>query len=585
MSYKLRILSHNKTIEVKENEILADTIQKAGINLSAYCNKRGLCGKCFVEITQGMLPPLKEREKFLLRNKRLEQNCRLACLYKIKGDLSIEIPEESIIQETFILTTGIQTPIELNPAVKKYHFQLKKPAILAPYSLSEIFEFYFKDKNVIIPLDLLKVLQELLEKSKFNVTAVVYNDKEVLNVEQHRTLDKNYGIAVDLGTTTVVVELVDLNSGKSIDALTATNSQMKYGSDVISRISFAVLEPKNLDQLRCSILKTLNQMIEQILDKNHIDCSYVYEIVIAGNTTMNHLLLGVPVKSLARAPFHSAFTQLSAQYSRYLGFKINNFGKVYIVPNIKSFVGGDISAGLIASNLPSRRGNYLFIDLGTNGEIVLKTEDKFVVTSTAAGPAFEGMNISCGTLAFPGAIYKVEGKNRLDFFTIGNKSAIGICGTGLIDLISVFLEQGKIFSNGRIGNKRKKIHITKNIYLTQKDIREVQLAIAAIKTGIKMILKKYQIRKEDLDGIFIAGAFGNYLNIKNAMKIGLLPQIIKEKIIFIGNSSLAGARALLLSQPAREKMDALVKKINYLSLASDPLFQKNFIENLEFKTY
>jgi uncharacterized 2Fe-2S/4Fe-4S cluster protein (DUF4445 family) len=585
MSYRVKILSHDKTVTAKKGEYLADKIQKAGINLSVYCQKRGLCGKCFIKIKEGMLSPLKEREKFLLERKKLSKKYRLACLYQIKNDLDIEIPEGSITQETFVLTTGIKTPVTLAPAVKKYHLQLEKPQLSKPFSITELLNAYFQDKDLIIPLNLLKELQGMVEQSKLKVTIVVYNDEEILNVEPKNTLSKNYGLAVDLGTTTVVVELVNLNTGKSIDTFTAANSQMRYGSDVISRISYAYSDPKNLDKLRDSILKALSQMIEQILRRNHIESSYVYEIVVAGNTTMNHLLLGMPVKSLAVAPFHPVFTRLRGLSMENLGFKINRYGKVYIVPNIKSFVGGDISAGLMASDLANRKGNYLFLDVGTNGEILLKKGNEFVVTSTAAGPAFEGMNISCGTLASPGAIYKVRYKNQFDFSTIGNKPAIGICGTGLIDLIAILLEQKKIFPQGKINDENKEILITKNLYITQRDVREMQLAVAAIKTGIRMILKEYNLKKEELDGIFIAGAFGNYLNIQNSIKIGLLPEINKEKIKFIGNSSLAGAKALLLSLPARTEIDSLVKKIKYLSLATNPLFQKYFIESLEFNKY
>jgi uncharacterized 2Fe-2S/4Fe-4S cluster protein (DUF4445 family) len=324
-------------------------------------------------------------------------------------------------------------------------------------------------------------------------------------------------------------------------------------------------------------------MIGQMLKKNKIDPSFVYEIVIAGNTSMNHFLLGLPVKTLAVSPFHSVFTWLSELSSDDLGFKINKYGKVYITPNIKSFVGGDISAGLFASDFANRNGNYLFIDLGTNGEIVLKTKKRFVATSTAAGPAFEGMNISNGMVALPGAVYRAEYGNRLKLFTIDNKPAAGICGTGLIDLIAIFLDKGKISSKGAIVAKTKRIPIFGKIYITQKDVREIQLATGAIKSGIKMILQEYSLKVEQLDGIFIAGAFGNYLNIKNSMKIGLLPKIDEKKIIFIGNSSLAGARALLLSSQSRKKIESLVKKIQYISLATKPLFQNYFIEALEFK--
>jgi uncharacterized 2Fe-2S/4Fe-4S cluster protein (DUF4445 family) len=298
---------------------------------------------------------------------------------------------------------------------------------------------------------------------------------------------------------------------------------------------------------------------------------------------MNHLLLGLPVKSLALSPYQSVFSSLPELSSVDLEFKINRQGKVYISPNIKSFVGGDISAGLAASDLENREGNLLFIDLGTNGEIVLKTEEGFLASSTAAGPAFEGMNISCGMLALPGAIYRAEFKNQLVFSTIKNKPALGICGTGLIDLIAIFLNEGKITPQGKIKDDRQKIRISDNISITQKDVREMQLAIAAIKCGIKMILLKRQLQFEDIDGIFIAGAFGNYLNIENSMRIGLLPHIDETKVRFIGNSSIAGAKGFLLSMPARKRIESLVKNIQFFSLASDPLFQKHFIEAIEFK--
>jgi uncharacterized 2Fe-2S/4Fe-4S cluster protein (DUF4445 family) len=582
MKYTIKIISHHKTIKASKNELLADKIQEAGINLSVYCNKRGLCGKCFVEIVDGELPSTNEKEDFLIQQKRLSKNYRLACLYKIQGNLTVKIPPESLIQETTILTTGIQQQLFIDPAVKKYHLQLTKPGISVPESIIELFQTSLRKKELVFPINLLKNLPDILEENRYNITAVTHKENEILNVEQGDTTIYNFGIAIDIGTTTLVVELVDLNTGKTIDNSTAINSQVKFGADVVSRISYAFLSQKNMEELRNSILNTLNKMIIQLLKKNHIDPGYVYEIAAAGNTSMNHLLLGMPVKTLAKAPFNSVFTFLPELSAQELGFKINTCGKVYIAPNIKSFVGGDISSGLIASDLENKKGNYLFIDLGTNGEIVLKKGNKFIATSTAAGPAFEGTNISCGMLALPGAIYRAEQKNRLRLSTIGNKPASGICGTGLIDLIAVFLDKGTISLKGRIQAKTKRIHITGNIYITQKDVREIQLAIAAIKTGIRMILEENKVTLEQLDGIFIAGAFGNYLNIKNSMKIGLLPQINQKKVVFIGNSSLAGAKALLLSLQTRKKVESLVKKIQYISLATKPSFQENFIDALDF---
>lgn len=583
MKYSLKIISHDKTIKTAKNDLLADKIQEAGVNLSAYCSKRGLCGKCFVEIIDGKLPPPLEKENFFLKQKKLSKNHRLACLYKIQGDLSVNVPQESLIRETTILTTGIQQQFLIDPPVKKYHLQLAKPGISAPDSIAELFQMHLRERNLSFPLNLLKKLPDILERNRYDITVVTHKDNEILNVEQGDTTTQNFGLAIDIGTTTLVVELVDLNTGETRDTSTAMNSQVKFGADVVSRISYAFHSQKNLEELRDSIIKTLNKMITQLLKRNRIDPDFVYEISAAGNTSMNHLLLGMPVETLAMAPYNSVFTFLPELSSQDLGFKISKYGKVYIAPNIQSFVGGDVSSGLIASDLENKKGNFLFIDLGTNGEIVLKKGNKFIATSTAAGPAFEGTNISCGMLALPGAIYKAEQKDRLRLFTIRNKPGTGICGTGLIDLIAVFLDKGIISSKGTIQAKTKKIHITGSIYITQKDVREAQLAIAAVKTGIRMILEESNMTLEQLNGIFIAGAFGNYLNIKNSMEIGLLPQINQKKVIFIGNSSLAGAKSLLLSLQTRKKIESMVKKIQYISLATKPSFQDYFINALEFK--
>jgi uncharacterized 2Fe-2S/4Fe-4S cluster protein (DUF4445 family) len=326
-------------------------------------------------------------------------------------------------------------------------------------------------------------------------------------------------------------------------------------------------------------------MIGQILAKNLVDSTSVYEITVSGNTTMNHLLLGIPVETLAVAPYHAVFSRLSESSARQAGFDIHPQGMLYVAPNIKSFVGGDIAAGLLASGLPSKRGNFLFVDLGTNGEIVLKAGSQLMTTSTAAGPAFEGMNISCGMPALPGAIYRAEDKGMIKTHVLGKGPAQGVCGTGLIDLVAIFLEKGLISPRGAIQDRQKKIQVKENIVLTQEDVRQMQLACAAIKTGIRMMLKLNHLLETDLDGIYIAGAFGNYLNIKNSMKIGLLPRVDEHKIMFIGNSSLAGAKLLLISAGQRERLGSLVQKIRYVSLAADREFHDYFIKALEFQTW
>jgi uncharacterized 2Fe-2S/4Fe-4S cluster protein (DUF4445 family) len=582
MPVKVKILSHNKTISVKKGALLADIISEAGINLSLYCNRRGLCGKCFVEIVKGDLPACETQESILLERKHLGKNYRLACMHRTTEDMEINIPSASILQQIPVLETGLHLDIKLDPSVKKYALHLEKPDLQHPYSSIERIERALRKRRLKISLEVLKKIPKILDNSTDKLTAVIYKESEIIEVEKGDTTEKNYGLAADIGTSTLVVELADLNTGKSIDTQASNNSQIKFGADIVSRISSAYLDPKNLGKLQQTIVGDLNRMIKQVLSKNKIKSTHVYEIVLAGNAPMNHFLLGIPVNSLALAPFNSAFQALPELSAQQVGIKINLNGKAYVAPNIKSFVGGDISAGLLASDLAAQKGNILFIDLGTNGEIVLKKGKKTVTTSTAAGPAFEGMNISAGMLALPGAIYKAERKKRLTIQTIGKEAAKGICGTGLIDLMAIFLDLGKITPKGVIQDKNKRIQITRNIALTQKDVREIQLAVAAIKSGTQMMLERHDLTKDDLDGIFIAGAFGNYLNIQNAMTLGLLPPIDPKKIFFIGNSSLAGARALLLSGPTKQKTEAFVNKIQYVSLATDPKFQDTFIAALDF---
>ncbi len=582
MAYTIKILNLDKIIRAQDGDLLADRILESGIDLSLYCQKKAMCGKCFVEILGGDLPPLDEAEDFLIKKRRLSQNHRLACRYRVTGNMDIRIPLESLLQKTLILKTGIKLPLAIDPFVKKYYVELNEPELDHPQSLLSQWRKHFRKKSLNIPVHLLRRLPGILKNSGFKVTAVLYDDNEILAVEPGDQTERNFGLAVDLGTTTVVVELIDLNTGETIGTATGNNSQMKYGMDIVSRISFAYQSPDNLQKLQAAILKTLSLMIEQVLQKNQVSQDHIYEVVFAGNTAMNHLLLGIPVDTLAVSPFHAVFQRLPNFAASRLSLRLNPNAKAYVVPNIKSFVGGDISAGLQATGLAHRKGNHLFVDLGTNGEIVLKTEKKFVATSTAAGPAFEGMNISSGMLALPGAIYKAEKKNRLVLHTIGNGKPQGICGTGLIDLIAIFLDEGKITPSGKILGNKGTIGITGKIAISQQDVREIQLAVAAVKTGIRTICEKHRIKKEDLDKVCIAGAFGNYLNTKNALRIGLLPDIDPRKIVYVGNSSLAGARALLLSRPSRKKTESLLKKVHFISLASDPRFQEFFVDSLNF---
>jgi uncharacterized 2Fe-2S/4Fe-4S cluster protein (DUF4445 family) len=300
---------------------------------------------------------------------------------------------------------------------------------------------------------------------------------------------------------------------------------------------------------------------------------------------MNHILCGVAVDSLALAPFHAVFSSLRAIPAADLGFTLHPHARVYIVPNIKSFVGGDITAGLIATEMAARPGHGLFIDLGTNGEIVLKKGREIVATSTAAGPAFEGMNVSCGMLAVPGAIHRAEWAEGFKFLTVDDLPPQGVCGTGLVDILAVAVARGLLGRDGRIAGTEKKIRLTERLALTQQDIRDIQLAVAAVRTGVRLMLRECRVSLADLDRILVAGAFGNSLDIRNSQALGLLPDVPDRKIVFVGNASLAGARKLLLSRSDRTEAESLAARISHVSLATRPDFQDEFVRALEFRAY
>jgi uncharacterized 2Fe-2S/4Fe-4S cluster protein (DUF4445 family) len=586
MALKIKVLSHGRTILAQKGEMLAEVLQRAGIPLNLFCSQRGLCGKCVVEIVKGKHSTPAEREKFWQRQKNLPQNKRLSCLFEVRSDLEINVPPGSTLQEVPILPAVSRSLVSVKPAVKKYVLKIPRPRLSSPESLLELLLEGLGVRHLKISPALLRELGPGLEKAKYKVAVVLHRDKEIIDLQPATEACGSFGLAIDVGTTTLVMELIELDTGITAASQAALNSQASRGADVVSRITYAMSGHEKAAELRTLVLDNLNRVISHILRRNRVRPSSVYEIVVSGNTAMNHLLLGVPVNSLALAPYHAVFSRLPYLSAQEVGFAVHPEAKVYISPNIKSFVGGDIASGLLASRLDRRKGNFLFIDLGTNGEIVLKTHESLIATSTAAGPAFEGMNISCGMPALAGAVYKVEdAAGKLKLSTFANKPTQGVCGTGLIDLMAIFLERGQLSPQGAILNKEKRFHIAKGISLTQADIRQMQLACAAIKTGIRLMLKRNSLKEADLDGTYIAGAFGNYLNIRNSMKIGLLPSLEEQKIVFVGNSSLAGAKLLLVSLKERERVESLIQKVRYRALASDPLFQDYFIKALELKSW
>jgi uncharacterized 2Fe-2S/4Fe-4S cluster protein (DUF4445 family) len=586
VNHMVEILPDRVKVRARAGEVLADALIRAGIPVSLYCHKRSICGKCAVRVRSGLLPLLEAHEKAVLEKRGLGPDHRLACQFAVRGDLIVELLPESRLGKIMILESGLDVPVSLEPQVKKFAVTLEKPPLEAPTAVTEVLEALLGPPAPAVPLAALERLRDLESSQPQTVTAVVYEEREVLALEPGDTSARACGLALDIGTSTVVAELVDLVHGTCLGRASAMNSQASYGADVVSRLTFAFQNQDNLRRLRKSIAHLLNELVGELCGKAGVARDAIYEAVAAGNAAMNHFLCGVSTDSLAVSPFQAVFSSLPPMPAADLGLDLHPAARAYIVPNIKSFIGGDITAGLAAVAMADKPGRALFVDIGTNGEIVLKNGHDFVATSTAAGPAFEGMSISCGMLAVEGAVHRAEWRDGGFWLqTIGQRPPHGLCGTGLIDVLALALGQGLVRRDGKIAGPEKKLSLGSRLSLNQNDVREVQLASAAVKTGVHLLLKECGVPLKSLDAVYVAGAFGNSLDIRNAQVLGLLPDLPEKKIVFVGNASLAGARKLLLSGPERTAAEALARSITHVSLASRPDFQDAFVRALGLGTF
>jgi uncharacterized 2Fe-2S/4Fe-4S cluster protein (DUF4445 family) len=384
------------------------------------------------------------------------------------------------------------------------------------------------------------------------------------------------GIAVDLGTTTLVAQLVDMQEGKVINAVTGTNPQSRYGADIMSRVEYVV--NKDRKKLTVLIREKLHQMIHQLISDRKTDLK---KILMVGNSVMHHLFCGLDLTPLATYPFESPYKSLQTFDPQDLEWDIPGSPAIIVMPPIGSFVGSDVLAGILASRIHEQSEISCLIDLGTNGEIVMGNNKQLICASTAAGPAFEGTNISMGMTATTGALSSIQFNNdTFDYHIIGNRAPRGICGSGLIDVIAWLQATGKIDMWGGLINEQERIEIMKGLILTQQDIREMQLAKGAISAGIQILAQKIGISPEDIDKIYIAGAFGNYINLANARTIGLIEHA-EEKVTKLGNSALIGAKMLLFYQP--DDLPPILENIQHTSLETDPEFQEIYAMKMLFQ--
>ena len=620
---KIAFLPDKKNITVNKGITALEALERAGINIDTPCGGKGICGKCKILINKGITTATPIEEE-LLSEEEIKKGFRLACQAKLFKDSIIEVPSEIRLDFKRVFSSNLKGDIHrtknnfsLESNLKKVSLDLEKPSLDDQKSDWERIKDGLSLKkienisNLKISLQILKKIPILIRKADFKITVTICND-EIIDLESDNTAKKSYGIAFDIGTTTVVGYLIDLGSGEELSAVAKTNPQVIHGDDVISRIGFAQQPKGGLEKLQKEIVITLNEIIRETTQKAEIDKSNIYETVIVGNTCMHHLFLGLNPINLASSPYIPVIKEsLSLKVKDIPGLSLNPTANIYMLPNISAFVGADILAGILSTSMWREDKAVLLVDLGTNGEVVLGSKGELWACSAAAGPAFEGSRISSGMRAAEGAIDKVKIDNKFIIYKVIEDGKVrGICGSGLIDLIAELLKLGLINKSGKLidreegnselseeirkriikGQKGNKFLLVKDketengkpIYLTQRDIREVQLAKAAIFAGIKILLKEVNIPLEDIQEIFLAGAFGNFIDKKSAVRIGLLPNLPLKKIESVGNAAGRGAEITLCSNKMREVSEEISKKVKYVELSSRPDFQEEFIKAMIF---
>ena len=534
-------------IRAERGMTVLEALRLSGISVYSPCGGNGTCGKCRAVI-EGEVTPLCEKEKTVLSEKEIADGVRLSCMCKILGDFSARVKVDTLEIET------------KSRSVSYAH----APMLTCVKSETDT-KFYTDDGSL------------------FEIAAP---DAE------------NLGFAVDIGTTTVAVYLCDMNTGKTIGVRAFANPQSAYGADVISRIDKIMKDKRALEEQQKLITQAIRRAAEEICKEKGFSFLDVRAAVIGGNTVMQHIAAGIDPSSIANAPF-IAPTLFGEDYSAHeLGLLENAKAKAYFAPCFASYVGGDIACGMIATGLDSCAENALFVDIGTNGEIGLSSKNGLYFCSAAAGPALEGAHIECGMSGIVGAVSEISVKNgELHYQTISDAAPIGICGSGIIDAVAVMLETGLLDETGCIADESDDYHalldedeegdltfrITEGVYMTGKDIREVQLAKAAICAGIRTLLKEANLSTDDIDKVVIAGGFGSHIRKESSCRIGLIPAELLDKITFAGNTAGAGAVALLLSREAREKAAHIREKATYLELSQNATFMEQYIEEMMFE--
>ena len=606
---KITFLPQNAEVSVREGISVLQAAAAAGISIDGNCAGKKTCGKCKVKIKQGDLSYCVDPNEKLSAVDRAA-GYRLACCHRVSDGMVIEIPEAETTADRKKKLIRLPEGFQKNTAVQKICIQVRRTTLEEQESMDHSILKLLSLGKLAFRKNVLQKLPHILkEQEKITLTVL---GREIIDVECGDRVDENYGVAVDIGTTTVLVMLWNLSTGQMAAIRGITNPQGSYGADVISRISYIDGDEEKLTVLKNAISEGINNCIQEFEKERKISHRNIYNFTVVGNTTMSHIFMGVDPSQLAKIPFAPVFTGSGDVAAAELGLMCHENASVYRAANIAGHVGSDITAGILTTDIVESKRKKLFIDIGTNGELVISGNGRTLTCSTAAGPAFEGSSIRQGMRAAKGAIERVDiNEKDVEISVIGGCKPIGICGSGIIDAVGELVRKKIVNENGRIrtagelkecgmsdriadrvrqdesGKKYFVLYFDEDgkedVSITQKDIREVQLAKGAIYAGITIMMNEIGISADELERISIAGAFGSYIRKQSAIHVGLLPEIDESRIISLGNSAGIGAAMLLLSTDYRAEADRAAEMIEHIELANRPEFQKQYMASMKFK--
>lgn len=603
----VEFLPAGKTVRVEKGTALRKVAEAAGLNIGVPCGGKGRCGKCKVVFEQGAPAPTPSEEDSLTEVEII-QGYRLGCQTSVADNAVVYIPDS--IEGARILIVGTARELPLKPAITKRYARIPEPTVHDLRSdLTRVLDSLGVADDRLCRLPVVQRLGQDMRQAGFGLTGVLAHGTPIA-FEGGDTSTECYGAAFDIGTTTIAAYLLDLNTGKQLSVAAAMNPQAQVGDDVISRINYTMQESDGLAKLQSSVIAEMNGLLKTLCHGAEVPLDRVYEVTVAGNTCMMHLFMGIDPTHLAVAPYVPVVSRSMYVSAGELGIEVNEHGRVHVLPSIAGYVGADTVSVILSTDLYEDDRMTLAVDIGTNGEIVLGSKKRMLACSTAAGPAFEGAHIQHGMRAAPGAIDAVwfDG-NVLEFSTIGGVKAAGICGSGLLDAVSCLIEAGIIEASGRmvdseeiseeyshlsgkllLGERGNEFVLATDgessiggpVVVTQRDVREIQLAKGAIAAGIQTLMDRMEVHPDQLDRVVLAGAFGNYVRKESAINTGMLPDVPISKVHSIGNAAGEGAKLALISLDARKDADSIADSIEYVELTTDPGFQDRFAEALMF---